>query len=76
MGFFRQEYWSGEPLPSPGESSNLLDLGIEPRSPALQDSLLSELPGKPRELPEGRFSQVFSMHTDQCHLVTLMTRGR
>ena len=41
MGFSRQEYWSGFPFPSPGD---LLDLGIEPGSPALQgDSLPSEL---------------------------------
>ena len=33
MGFPRQEYWSGLPFPSPGD---LPDLGIEPRSPALQ----------------------------------------
>ena len=33
VGFFRQEYWSGSPFPSPG---HLLDPGIEPRSPALQ----------------------------------------
>ena len=65
MGFSRQEYWRGEPFSSPGESSNLPDLGIKPRSPALQeDSLPSELPGKPAEFPEGRFSQVFSVHTD------------
>ena len=32
MGFSRQEYWSGLPLPSPGD---LPDPGIEPRSPAL-----------------------------------------
>ena len=45
MGFSRQEYWSGLPFPSPGD---LPDLGIEPRSPALQaDALPSELPGKP-----------------------------
>ena len=44
MGFFRQEYWSGLPFPSPGD---LPDPGIEPGSPALQaDSLLSEPPGK------------------------------
>ena len=44
MGFFREEYWSGLPFPSPGD---LLDLGIEPRSPALQaNSLPSEPPGK------------------------------
>ena len=45
MGFSRQEYWSGLPLPSPG---NLSDSGIEPGSPALQaDALPSEPPGKP-----------------------------
>ena len=44
MGFSRQEYWSGLPFPSPGD---LLDLGIKPRSPALQaDALTSESPGK------------------------------
>ena len=32
LGFFRQEYWSGLPFPSPGD---LPDPGIEPRSPAL-----------------------------------------
>ena len=45
MEFFRQEYWSGLPFPSPGD---LPDPVIEPGSPALQaDSLLSDLPGKP-----------------------------
>ena len=40
MEFSRQEYWSGLPFPSPGD---LPDLGIKPRSPALQaDSLPSE----------------------------------
>ena len=33
MRFFRQEYWSGLPFPSPGD---LLDPGIKPGSPALQ----------------------------------------
>ena len=43
MGFCKQEYWSGLPLPSPGD---LPDLGIKPRSPALQaDTLPSELKG-------------------------------
>ena len=41
----RQEYWSGLPLPSPG---NLPNPGIERGSPALQaDSLPSEPPEKP-----------------------------
>ena len=31
MGFSKQEYWSGLPLPSPRD---LLDSGIEPTSPA------------------------------------------
>ena len=45
MGFFRQEYWSGLPFPSPEEFPNP---GIKPESPALQeDSLPTELPGKP-----------------------------
>ena len=45
MEFFRPEYWSGQPFPSPGD---LLNPGIEPGSPALQeDSLPAELPGKP-----------------------------
>ena len=44
MGFSRQEYWSGLPLPSPGD---LPDPGIKPRCPTLQaDALPSEPPGK------------------------------
>ena len=34
MGFSRQEYWSGLPLPS---LEDLPDPGIEPGSPALQE---------------------------------------
>ena len=40
MEFFRQEYWSGLPFPSPGDLPNP---GIKPGSPALQAAtLLSE----------------------------------
>ena len=47
MGFPRQEYRSDLPFPPPGDLPNL---GIKPRSPALQaDSLLAEPPGKPGE---------------------------
>ena len=57
MGFSRQEYWSEQPFPSPGDLTNP---GIEPGPPTLQaDSLLSEppemllniqrCPGQPRE---------------------------
>ena len=44
MGFSKQEYRSGLPLPFPGD---LPDPGIEPRSPALQTDAL------PTELYEG-----------------------
>ena len=45
MGFFRQEYWSGLPFPSPGD---LPDPGMKRGSPALQIyALPSEPPGKP-----------------------------
>ena len=43
MEFSRQEYWNGQPFPSPGD---LLNPGIKPGS--LQaDSLRSEPSGKP-----------------------------
>ena len=45
MEFCRQEYWSGQPFPLPGDLPNP---GIKLRSPALQaDSLPSEPPEKP-----------------------------
>ena len=45
MGFFRQEYWSGLPFPSPWDLPNPV---IEPGSPTLQaDTLPSEPPAKP-----------------------------
>ena len=50
MGFPRQGYWSGLPLPPPVDFP---DLEIEPMSPALQaDSLPSEPQGKPNFLYE------------------------
>ena len=45
MGFPRQEYWSGLPVPSPGD---LPDPGIDPRSPALQ---VDSLPLRRQESP-------------------------
>ena len=45
LGFPRQEYWSGLPLPSPRD---LPDPGIEPMSPALADGFFTNrAPGKP-----------------------------
>jgi len=52
MGFYRQEYWSGLPFPSPGD---LTDPRIKPRSPALQaDSLPSETLGKHQSIGYSR----------------------
>ena len=49
--FSRQEYWSGQLFPSPGDLPNP---GIESRSPALQvDSLPAEPPGKPKNTGVG-----------------------
>ena len=42
MGFSRQEYWSGLPFSSP---EDLLDPGIELRSPILQADFLPSEPG-------------------------------
>ena len=44
MGFSRQEYWSGVPLPS---LVYLPNPGIQPRSPTLQED---SLPGEPSDL--------------------------
>ena len=45
MGFLRQEYWSGLPVPPSG---NLLDPGIELESPALASVFFTPEPlGKP-----------------------------
>ena len=57
--FFRQEFWNGLPLPSPGD---LPSLGIEPASlpsPALAEGFFTTVsPGKPtglwREVGRGR----------------------
>ena len=46
MDLSRPEYWNGYPFPSPGDLSNL---GIKPRSPALQ---ADSLPAEPRRKPK------------------------
>ena len=43
MGFSRQEYWSGLPVPSPG---NLPDPGNEQGSPAGQTDWEAEVPNQ------------------------------
>ena len=46
IDFSRQEYWNGLPFPSP---EDLPGLRIEPKSPALQVDLLTEMQGSPLE---------------------------
>ena len=61
MEYFRPEYWSGLPFPSPGD---LPDPGIEPRSLTLQaDSLPPEPPGK----SYGREELLYSPENVQKH---------
>ena len=73
MGFSRQEYWSGLPLPSPGD---LPDPGIEPGSPALEaDALTAEPPIEGsnlsllKRLPRGpgKISSHIAKEADKCH---------
>ena len=58
MGLSRQEYWSGLPLPSPGD---LPDPGIEPRSSTLQADALTSEP--PREVLTEDLKNCFMFHT-------------
>ena len=65
VGFPRQEYWSGLPLPSPGD---LPDPGIKLESLVLQaDSLPPEPPEKPclvsAMILKSRISVITSQHT-------------
>ena len=53
-GFSRQEHYSGQPFPSPGDLPNP---GIKPRSPTLQaDSLPDEPQAKPKNTGVGSLS--------------------
>ena len=57
MGFLRQEYWRGLPLPSPGD---LTDPGIKSVSPALAGRFFTiESPGKPNKLSRASVSTGF-----------------
>ena len=66
IGFSRQEYWSGLPLPSPG---NLPHPGIEPGSPALQ---ADALPSEPSRKP-GRIYSSKSYYKQNCLLQFFQT---
>ena len=69
MGFPRQEYWSGLPLPSPRD---LPDPGIEPMSPALAGGFFAtEPPGKPEE-----YSVVHTrIHTNRIFFIHSSVNG-
>ena len=71
MGFFRQEYRSGLPFPSPGDLPNP---GMEPRSPALQsDSLLQGKPAQefsvPKLLPNNTSGDLFCSYMSEVLVV-------
>ena len=69
MGFSRQEYWSGLPVPSPGDLPNPW---IEPRSPTLQaDALTSDPPGKPTHMHT--HTQIVFSHKREGNLAPLTT---
>ena len=78
MEFSRQEYWSGQPFPSPGD---LPDPGIEPWPLTLWADLLPyEPPGKPgcpSYLPttEPQFAPVFYPSTLHLCLITSESTG-
>ena len=73
MGFSRQEHWSGQPFPSPGD---LPDPGVESESPASQaDSLLSEPPGKHSTTPDIKKKKKkakFTLALIFIHILTLI----
>ena len=65
-GFSRQKYWSRLLCLPPGEIPNL---GFEARSPALQaDSLLCELPGKPKNTEVGNIHSPEELSTPGIEL--------
>ena len=71
LEFFRQEYWSGLPIPSPGD---LPDPRIELSSPALHaDSFPSEPQGKPlknMEVPQETIVKCVGRKRDRgCFLI-------
>ena len=67
IGFFRQRYWNGLPLSSPGDFPNTV---IEPVSPALADRFFTIEPqGKPVFLLVARVKMIyFSCKTNHASL--------
>ena len=78
IGFFREEYWSGLPFPSPGD---LPDPGLKPRSPTLQaNALTSAPPGKPLILKRERvvnnhfYHMVHKKEEDAYHCIEILSK--
>ena len=82
MGFFRQEYWSGLPFPSPGD---LPDPGTEPRSwtesgslTLHADALPSKSPGKQKLRTKGHLKLGIWVHLPQdtiyIHLINILLK--
>ena len=69
MEFSRQEYWSGLPLPSPGDLPNP---GIEPGSPALQTLYYLSFVFVKKNLEVISF-EIVSFNTDAMILVKTLT---
>ena len=63
MGFSRQEYWSGLPIPSPGDLPNP---GMEPVSPVTSALQTDSLPAEPLGKPQTRVSVQFSSVAQLC----------
>ena len=70
MGFSMQEYWSGLPFPSPGDSPSP---GIEPGSPALK---ADSLPSEPSEMPQCNGSQAHCKEDWAGHCLKTAYAGR
>ena len=67
MEFSRQEYWSGLPVPSPGDLPNP---GMEPGSAELQvDSLSFEPPGEPNGSLQLQLSGASEVHRNQLGIL-------
>ena len=67
------EYWSGQPIPSPGDH---LNPGINPGSPALQvDSLPAELSGKPFKAAISMYMRYLSEQTRTKSQIKKITLG-
>ena len=74
MGFSRQKYWSGVPLPSPYEQFRQLIKFASPTSPALQeDSLPTELSWTPICFGENTIQLITELHLEDCGEPALVT---